>query len=30
MGNQWHYQDTGRQMKAGELIVMDYAGSLDY
>jgi Xaa-Pro aminopeptidase len=30
MGNQWHYQDNGRQMKAGELIVMDYAGSLDY
>ena len=30
MGNQWHYEDNGRQMKAGELIVMDYAGSLDY
>ena len=30
MGNQWHYQDNGRQMKAGELVVMDYAGSLDY
>ena len=30
MGNQWHYQDNGRQMKAGELIVMDYGGSLDY
>ena len=29
MGNQWHYQDSGRQMKAGELVVMDYAGSLD-
>lgn len=30
MGNRWHYQDNGRQMKAGELVVMDYAGSLDY
>jgi Xaa-Pro aminopeptidase len=30
MGNQWHYEDNGRQMKAGELIVMDYGGSLDY
>ena len=30
MGNQWHYQDNGRQMKAGELVVMDYGGSLDY
>jgi Xaa-Pro aminopeptidase len=30
MGNQWHYQDNGRQMKGGELVVMDYAGSLDY
>ena len=29
-GNQWHYQDNGRQMKAGEMVVMDYAGSLDY
>jgi Xaa-Pro aminopeptidase len=29
-GNQWHYEDNGRQMKAGELVVMDYAGSLDY
>ncbi len=28
-GNQWHYQDSARQMKAGELVVMDYAGSLD-
>ena len=28
-GNQWHYEDSGRQMKAGELVVMDYAGSLD-
>lgn len=30
MGNQWHYEDNGRQMKAGDLVVMDYAGSLDY
>jgi Xaa-Pro aminopeptidase len=30
MGNQWHYEDNGRQMRAGELVVMDYAGSLDY
>ena len=30
MGNQWHYEDNGRQMKTGELVVMDYAGSLDY
>jgi Xaa-Pro aminopeptidase len=30
MGNQWHYESNGRQMKAGELVVMDYAGSLDY
>ncbi len=29
-GNQWHYEDSGRQMKVGELVVMDYAGSLDY
>jgi Xaa-Pro aminopeptidase len=30
MGNQWHYEANGRQMKSGELVVMDYAGSLDY
>jgi Xaa-Pro aminopeptidase len=30
MGNQWHYEDNGRQMRAGELVVMDYGGSLDY
>ena len=30
MVNQWHYEENGRQMKAGELVVMDYAGSLDY
>ena len=29
-GNQWHYEDNGRQMRAGELVVMDYGGSLDY
>jgi Xaa-Pro aminopeptidase len=28
-GNQWHYEDSGRQMKSGELVVMDYAGALD-
>jgi Xaa-Pro aminopeptidase len=28
-GNQWHYEDSGRQLKAGELVVMDYAGALD-
>ena len=30
MGNRWHYEDNSRQMKAGELVVMDYGGSLDY
>jgi Xaa-Pro aminopeptidase len=30
MGNQWHYEDNGRQMQPGELVVMDYGGSLDY
>ena len=30
MGNRWHYDDNGRQMQAGELVVMDYGGSLDY
>jgi Xaa-Pro aminopeptidase len=30
MGNQWHYEDNGRRMSAGELVVMDYGGSLDY
>lgn len=29
-GNQWHYEDNGRQTQAGELVVMDYGGSLDY
>jgi Xaa-Pro aminopeptidase len=28
--NVWHYQDNGRQMQAGDLVVMDYGGSLDY
>jgi Xaa-Pro aminopeptidase len=30
MGNQWHYESNGRQMQAGELVVMDYGGSLSY
>jgi Xaa-Pro aminopeptidase len=30
MGNRWHYENNGRRMQAGELVVMDYAGSLDY
>jgi Xaa-Pro aminopeptidase len=29
-GNQWHYEANGRQTRAGDLIVMDYGGSLDY
>jgi Xaa-Pro aminopeptidase len=29
MGNQWHYESSGRRMNAGELVVMDYGGSLD-
>jgi Xaa-Pro aminopeptidase len=29
-GNQWHYEDSSRRALAGELIVMDYGGSLDY
>jgi len=29
-GNQWHYTDNSRRMNAGELVVMDYGGSLDY
>jgi Xaa-Pro aminopeptidase len=28
--NVWHYQSSGRQMQAGDLVVMDYGGSLDY
>jgi Xaa-Pro aminopeptidase len=30
MGNQWHYEDNGRRMAAGELVVMDFGASLDY
>jgi Xaa-Pro aminopeptidase len=30
LGNRWHYEDNGRQLQAGELVVMDYGGSLDY
>ncbi len=29
-GNQWHYEDNGRRMTDGDLVVMDYGGSLDY
>ena len=29
-GNIWHYRDSGKQVEAGEMIVMDYGGSLDY
>ena len=29
-GNQWHYETSGRQTKAGDLVVMDYGGALDY
>jgi Xaa-Pro aminopeptidase len=29
-GNQWHYMDNGRRTEAGDLVVMDYAGALDY
>ena len=30
LANRWHYEDNGRQLQAGELVVMDYGGSLDY
>ena len=30
MSNRWHYEDNGRRVTAGDLVVMDYAGSLDY
>ena len=30
MGNRWHYEDNGRRLNGGELVVMDYGGSLDY
>jgi Xaa-Pro aminopeptidase len=29
-GNQWHYEANGRQMQDGDLVVMDYGGSLDH
>ena len=29
-GLAWHYQDNGRRVQAGETIVMDYGGALDY
>jgi Xaa-Pro aminopeptidase len=28
--NVWHYNDNGKALRDGELIVMDYGGSLDY
>jgi Xaa-Pro aminopeptidase len=28
--NVWHYNDNGKALKDGELVVMDYGGSLDY
>jgi Xaa-Pro aminopeptidase len=28
--NVWHYQDNGRRMEDGDLVVMDYGGALDY
>jgi Xaa-Pro aminopeptidase len=28
--NIWHYHNSGRRMQAGDLVVMDYGGSLDY
>jgi Xaa-Pro aminopeptidase len=28
--NIWHYADNSRRMEAGDLVVMDYGGSLDY
>jgi Xaa-Pro aminopeptidase len=30
MGNQWHYEDNGRRMADGELVVMDFGASLDH
>jgi len=29
-GNQWHYEANGRLMEPGDLVVMDYGGSLDH
>lgn len=28
--NIWHYRDNGKRVEAGEMVVMDYGGSLDY
>jgi len=28
--NIWHYNDNGKALRDGELVVMDYGGSLDY
>ena len=28
--NIWHYNDNGKALQDGELVVMDYGGSLDY
>lgn len=28
--NVWHYNDNGKALRDGELVVMDYGGSLDY
>ncbi|MFH1764620.1 MAG: Xaa-Pro peptidase family protein [Gemmatimonadota bacterium] len=29
-GNIWHYQDNGRQLQHGDLVVMDYGASMGY
>jgi Xaa-Pro aminopeptidase len=29
-GNAWHYEDNGRRFQPGDLVVMDYGGSLDH
>ncbi len=29
-GNIWHYQDNGRQLQEGDLVVMDYGASMGY
>ena len=29
-GNAWHYEDNGRRFQPGDLVVMDYGGSLDW
>lgn len=29
-GNAWHYEDNGRRLQPGDLVVMDYGGSLDH